>query len=48
MGSKVTTQIQNTENESFLQNQKEKKTEKKTRETEIFMFCVITFEKIQF
>ena len=28
MGSKVTTQIQNTENESFLQNQKEKKTEK--------------------
>ena len=40
MGSKVTTQIQNTENESFLQNQKEKKTvKKKTGNRNIYVLC---------
>ena len=39
MGSEVTTQIQNTENESFLQNQKEKKTEKKTGNRNIYVLC---------
>ena len=38
MGSKVTTQIQNTENESFLQNQKEKKKRKKTGKQKYLCF----------